>query len=360
MVFVAFAREDAASLTSLMRALAARGVDAVHDIPQPTSNPHWRIPIALTLRRASTVVVIWSRHAEASPWLEQEIRGGAERQVWLHLDATPVPVDKPQPTRSVRSIAAAVDAVCEVDAPTGHRVRSSPEPFALWRRNEAFTEGARLLERVHSSESRSVCFRAAGEHYLVEETTDMWFRHVVGEAYLAVMSSTAGQLAEIADRLHIARAWPRQRLELPAAGVTWFEAMAVCRWFGGTLPSEDLWYRAASAHATRDYATASGAIDPSLAAYGAAIGSGSPVPQDTYPPNALGFFGMCGNTWDWCADASGPHRSIRGGCWLDSARFCRADARYRNAAVDRDDAVGFRVAIRARHRTGSVYEAIRS
>jgi hypothetical protein len=359
MVFIAFAREDGAALTALMRALMARGVDAVHDVSQPTSNPHWRDAIASTLRRASMVVVIWSRHAEASPWLEQEIRSGGEKQVWLRLDATPLPADTPRPTRSAGSIAAAVDAVCEFEVPAGRCVRSFSEPTALWRRHEAFIEGERLLDRIGSSESRQVRFRADGEHRLVHESTGNCFRHVVGDTYLATTSITAGQLAAIADRLPIARAWPVQAPRLPAVGMTWFEAMAVCHWFGGTLPSEDVWYRAASAHATREYATASGTIDPSLAAYGAAIGSGGPVAQDSYPANALGFFGMCGNTWDWCLDASGPHRSIRGGCWLDSARFCRAGARYRNAAVDRDDAVGFRVAIRARQLTGSVYEAVR-
>jgi formylglycine-generating enzyme required for sulfatase activity len=72
-------------------------------------------------------------------------------------------------------------------------------------------------------------------------------------------------------------------------------------------------------------------------------------PVASFKPNALGFFDMGGNVWQWCedrVDAGSQERVLRGGCWaiygrqgaLSSGRF-RADATFRR------DAYGFRVVV---------------
>jgi formylglycine-generating enzyme required for sulfatase activity len=199
---------------------------------------------------------------------------------------------------------------------------------------------------------------------LLHEAEAMEFRRIADDVYVATTSVTCRQYRRFGEAaaLSIGSAG-RSCAELddtPVVSVTWFEAMAYSVWLGGTLPTEDEWARAAAAGRDLEFATATGELRHDLAYFRQPFGDGRPRPQSAYPGNPAGYLGMCGNTWDWCRSGGPSYRAIRGGSWMDSERFCRVGTRYRNAPVDRDCAVGFRVRIRARRKGRDAYVARRS
>ena len=65
-------------------------------------------------------------------------------------------------------------------------------------------------------------------------------------------------------------------------------------------------------------------------------------------PDQQGLFGMHGNVWEWCQDdfdASGDLKVLCGGSWASDTVQCRADARGRSHAGNRDYTIGFRFVV---------------
>jgi formylglycine-generating enzyme required for sulfatase activity len=153
----------------------------------------------------------------------------------------------------------------------------------------------------------------------------------------------------------------------PAVYVSWFDAMAFCRWLGRRLdrtvclPDEWQWQRAAL-----------GDTDGSAFPWGAPDwdAKGEPHRANTfesrlgqvtavgmYPAGAspCGALDMAGTVWEWClnkfdtpedtdsrADDFDP-RVLRGGSWDDYQDFARSANRFRDVPVSRSDLIGFRV-----------------
>ncbi len=174
--------------------------------------------------------------------------------------------------------------------------------------------------------------------------------------------------------------WEKQLLyyNRPVVDITWFEAMAYCRWFTEkqkdgwkyTLPDEKQWEKAAMGKKGRGrYPWGDdppGEGDQARANYdGAGIGHPSPVglfPTGTSKWGEKGeLFDMSGNVWEWCVDTlsesgyksvGGSYRPLRGGSYWNDADNVEVRNRNRNVAVNRNDNNGFRlccVSVPAQH-----------
>jgi iron(II)-dependent oxidoreductase len=153
----------------------------------------------------------------------------------------------------------------------------------------------------------------------------------------------------------------------PVVGVSWFEAQAYARWVGKRLPTDSEWVKAAS----WPVAVGDGFAGQRKYPWGNAMerrranlwGSG---PGRTLPVTALpegtsvgDVFQLCGNVWEWTADAFGtwreaadrirsslPLKAIRGGAY-DTYFETHASNDFQSGEnpLSRQANIGFRCAL---------------
>lgn len=138
----------------------------------------------------------------------------------------------------------------------------------------------------------------------------------------------------------------------PAVGMTWYEAAVCAAWYGGRLPTEAEWDKAAawSAKVQRRRAYPWGDDwDPSrcntLETWEGGQGSTTPVDQfRDAGASAWGCREMAGNVLEWTSSPRDGRRVLRGGSWMASAAFARNGAALWLTPRVRSMAIGFRMA----------------
>lgn len=153
--------------------------------------------------------------------------------------------------------------------------------------------------------------------------------------------------------------------ERPVVGVSWYEALAFCRWLGAqigrtvTLPTEQQWQRAAQGDDERPYPW--GHVEPTaqLCNWNRHVDETTPVTHYLAGASPFGVLDLCGNVWEWCLTGwetgtavlgTREARMLRGGSWSSdsplSLRVTNRSARDPNTRLTPDYrnhvTVGFR------------------
>jgi Sulfatase-modifying factor enzyme 1/SEFIR domain/NACHT domain len=163
---------------------------------------------------------------------------------------------------------------------------------------------------------------------------------------------------DLAERIEEPEIPERHEPNAPRETVSWFEAVAFCRWLSAqlgyavTLPTEQQWERAARGtqglqypwgnEFRQDFSNCHGSIGRTSAA--------GIYPQAASPE---GVMDLAGNVWEWCLNeysipancrlSGHKARVVRGGSWGDGPGFVRSSVRVNSLPGYRDVNIGFRV-----------------
>jgi formylglycine-generating enzyme len=158
-----------------------------------------------------------------------------------------------------------------------------------------------------------------------------------------------------------------QKPEQPVVAVSWFDAIAYCKWLSRTLgqqyrlPTEAEWERAARGGVDGELFPWGNCAPEELPDYANRWKSG-PEPVGLYAPNAYGLYNLGDNVHEWCADwydaayyavsptrnpqgpLSSTRRASRGGSWRHHIKVTRTAARSSIPPEFKYADYGFRVA----------------
>jgi formylglycine-generating enzyme required for sulfatase activity len=103
--------------------------------------------------------------------------------------------------------------------------------------------------------------------------------------------------------------YPKEKADHPVTNVSWYAAVAYCRWMGKRLPTEAEWeYAARGGLSGKSFPWGDEPVDKTLANYGGS-GIAATTRVGSYPANGFGLFDMAGNVWEYTLDEWGPYNS---------------------------------------------------
>ena len=155
--------------------------------------------------------------------------------------------------------------------------------------------------------------------------------------------------------------------DLPVENVSWNDAQEFIRKLNREtganfrLPTEAEWEFAARGGNNSKGCKYSGGDNINNVAWYDGNSGGKTHAVGRKTPNELGIYDMSGNVWEWCQDwygsygggsqtapsgpSSGSFRVLRGGSWINGARYCRVSSRNYYGPGSRGNNHGFRLAL---------------
>jgi formylglycine-generating enzyme required for sulfatase activity len=156
----------------------------------------------------------------------------------------------------------------------------------------------------------------------------------------------------------------------PIVGVSWYEALAFCKWLSGImqqdirLPTEAEWEKAARGFDGRHYPWGNEFYADRGNVEWTDLGTTSVVGLFSHGASPYEVQDMSGNVWEWCQSLYRPYpyqasdgredlvtewlRVIRGGSWRDIQDYARCSSRGSRLPDTRSDEIGFRVCVAPR------------
>lgn len=210
------------------------------------------------------------------------------------------------------------------------------------------TSTGNVMIRVPSGSFTMGCPESEDGHRVWEQQREITFAEdfylgrtpVTQDQYRTIIGTNPTDHEEIGDA--------------PVDSVNWDQANDYCRKLtqldreAGSLPDD--WEYRLPTEAEWEYACRAGTPEarhgrPQNVSWYGDNANHQPHAVGQKSPNAWGFHDMLGNVWEWCQDwfhVANPSRSVRGGSYFNSARFCRAAQRWGWMPANRGRYCGFR------------------
>jgi formylglycine-generating enzyme len=151
----------------------------------------------------------------------------------------------------------------------------------------------------------------------------------------------------------------RDKQDHPVTCVSWYDALAFCKWAGVWLPTEAEWEKAA--RGDKGFVWPWGDREPNIGLCNFNMTVGDTTPVGRYPDgkSPYGLLDVAGNVWEWTSSLNKPYkydvsdgredlksgglRVLRGGSFWNVARDVRCAYRSWYFPSNRLDYFGFRV-----------------